>query len=329
MKSFAHLAWTIPAAALLALPVACGGGGGGGGDTPTAASADQVGQAVLVATSAIDAATSATETATATIGTASVAPASVSASAMNMGGMFGSGDFTGMMSGMGSLDLPATTCGESGTVAAHMQWTNLNTDTLCVDGLTSTLTLSDCVPETGQALQGQMGMTFTGSTCDPTAIAMNFSGATVTVPDGTVSGDFTMAIGGMMFAGDPAALDINGATLTFNGPMQIAGSGFGTVAMDMDHLAYHFDDTTQSGDVNGTLTVHCNGLAFPMTMSTDPNGLTLDADGNVVAGHMTVTAEGTAHTVTFNADGSIDVTPDGGTTVHMADPAAAEFCNLP
>ena len=105
MKSFAHLAWTIPAAALLALPVACGGGGGGGGDTPNAASADQVGQAVLVATSAIDAATSATETATATIGTASVAPASVSASAMNMGGMFGSGDFTGMMSGMGSLEV--------------------------------------------------------------------------------------------------------------------------------------------------------------------------------------------------------------------------------
>jgi len=122
--------------------------------------------------------------------------------------------------------------------------------------------------------------------------------------------------------------DINGATLTFDGRMQMGGAGFGTVSMDMDRLAYHFDDATHTADVNGTLAVHCNHQAFPMTMVTDANGLTLDADGNVVAGHMTVTAEGTTHTVTFNADGSIDVTPTGGEPVHLVEPAASDFCDL-
>jgi len=48
----------------------------------------------------------------------------------------------------------------------------------------------------------------------------------------------------------------------------------------------------------------------------------------VVGGHMTVTAEGTAHQVTFNADGSIDVTPAAGEPVHLAVPAAGDFCAL-
>ena len=192
------------------------------------------------------------------VGTASVAPASVNASAMNMGGMMGSGSFTGVGPGMGSLDVPAVGCDESGTVSAHMQWTDLDPETLCVDGLSSTLSLSHCGPAAGQSLQGQMGMAVTDSTCDPTAIGMDFSGATVTVPEGTLSGDFTMNMTGMMFAGDPTAFDINGATLTFDGRMQMAGAGFGTVSMDMDRLAYHFDDATHTADVNGSLTVHCN-----------------------------------------------------------------------
>jgi hypothetical protein len=329
MKSFARLGWTIPAAALLALPLACGGGGGGGdSETTVAASSTQVGQAVLVAGAAIEAATLANDTASGVVGTASVAPASVNASAMDMGGMFGAGDFSGIGPGMGSFDLEPVACDGSGTVAAHMQWADLHTDTMCIDGLMSTLTLDNCVPMTGQLMDGQMGLSFIGSTCEPTAIGMTFSGATVTVPEGTLSGNFTMDITGMMFAGDPATGDITGATVTFDGRMHMAGSGFGSVTMDMDQLAYHFSDPTHTADVNGILTVHCNDQAFPMAMVTDANGLTLDAEGNLVGGHMTVTSEGTTHTVEFNPDGSIDVTPEGGTMVHLTAPEPMEFCDL-
>jgi len=328
MKRILHitprLLATLP---LLGLAMACGGGGGGG-DTTVAASSTQVGQAVLVASAAIDGATAATDTAAGVVGTSSVASASVGAAAMDMGGVMGAGHFTGMGPGKGSLDLEPVTCGESGTVGAHMQWSGLDTATLCADGLTANLDLSQCAPTADQSMTGMMRMDFAGNSCDPTTITMDFSGATVTIPDGTLSGNFTMAMTGMMFVGDPTALDISGATVTFDGPMHMAGSGFGTIDMDMDHLAFHYDDAAHTGDLNGTLTVHCNGEAFPMTMATDADGLSLDADGNVVAGHMTVTSQGTTHQVTFNADGSIDVTPAAGEPVHLAAPAAGDFCAL-
>jgi hypothetical protein len=334
MKAFAHLVWTILAAALLALPLACGGGGGGDGDTTVAASSTQVGQAVLVAAAAIDATGTAIDTGTGAVTGSSLPASGVAAAAMGMGGVTPSmhGHFADMGGGSGDLDLVPTDCDgvDSGTVATHMRWANLNPETLCVDGLTSTFTLDDCTPATGQSMDGQMGMTFTGSTCGPSAIGMDFSGITVTAPDGTLSGNFTMTMTGMMFAGDPAELDITAATFTFDRRMQMAGTGFGTVDMDMDGLAFHFNDATATGDLNGTLTVRCNGQAFPMTMATDANGLTLDADGNVVAGHMIVTSEGTTHTVTFNRDGSIDVAA-GGERVHLADladPEAGDFCAL-
>jgi hypothetical protein len=323
MKSFARLGWTIPAAALLALPLACGGGGGGDGETTVAASSTQVGQAVLVAASAIDAADAAIDT-----GGSAVASSSVHSSAMGGGMLSGSASFAGMGMGPGHLDVGASSCDGSGTVATHMEWSDLNPDTLCVGGLDATFTLDDCASDAGDTMHGQMGMTFTGSTCDPQQIGMDFSGVTVDTPEGMLSGDFAMTMSGMMFAGDPTAFDINGATITFDGRMQMAGAGFGTVSMDMDQLAYRFDDATHTADVNGTLTVHCNDQAFPMTMVTDASGLTLDADGNVVAGHMMVTTDGTSHTVTFNGDGSIDVTPTGGAPVHMTEPAASDFCDL-
>ncbi|OIP66797.1 MAG: hypothetical protein AUK30_01640 [Nitrospirae bacterium CG2_30_70_394] len=244
--------------------------------------------------------------------------------------MISAGHFTGMGPGMGSIDLDPTSCDgvDSGTLATHMQWSDLDPATLCVEGLDAILTFNNCAPAAGQSMHGQMGMAISGSNCDPTAITMDFSGVTVTVPDGTLSGDFTLGMSGMAFAGDPANLDITAATLTLNGRMEMAWSGFGTLDMGMDHLIVHFDDATSTGDLNGTLTVHCNGQAFPMILATDTNGLTYDADGNTVGGHMTVTAEGTPHQVTFNADGSLDVTPAGGTPVHFAEPAATEFCAL-
>ncbi|NCP95656.1 MAG: hypothetical protein GW824_03300, partial [Deltaproteobacteria bacterium] len=78
----------------------------------------------------------------------------------------------------------------------------------------------------------------------------------------------------MTFAGDPTEFAITEATLTFDGRMEMVGSGFGTLDMGMDHLVVHFDDATSTGDLNGTLTVHCNGQAFPMILATDTNGLT-------------------------------------------------------
>jgi len=330
MKSFAHLGWTVPAAALLSL--ACGGGGGGGGDTTVAASSTQVAQAVLVAAAAIDAAGTAIDTGTGAVTGSSLPASSVAAAAMGMGGVMPSAHqhFAGMGGGAGQLDLDPTSCdgSGSGTVAAHMQWMDLNPDTLCVDGLDATLTLDNCTAATGQTMHGQMGMLFTGSTCDPQQLAMDFSGVTVGTPTGTLSGDFMMTMTGLMFTGDPAELDISEATATLDGHMQMVGTGFGTVDMDMDHLAFHFDDAASTGDINGTLTVRCDGQAFPMEMATNANGLTLDADGNVVGGHMTVTSQGAAHQVTFNADGSVDVTPAAGEPVHLAAPAAGDFCTL-
>jgi hypothetical protein len=131
---------------------------------------------------------------------------------------------------------------------------------------------------------------------------------------------------GMTFAGDSADFDITAATITFDGRMQMASTGFGTVDMDMDRFAFHEDDAT--ADLNGTLTVRCNDQAFPMTFTTDPNGLTLDAAGDVVAGHMTVTSEGTTHQVTFNADESIDVTSAGGDPVNLTESVGKDFCAL-
>lgn len=321
---------TLPATALLALPLACGGGGGGG-DTTTAASTTQVGQAVLVATATIDAAGAASDTGAGAVTASSVAP--VQATAMGMGGVTPSAHshFAGMSGGSGQLNLDPATCdgADSGTVATQMQWTDLDPETLCVDDLAATLTLDNCAPTPDQSMHGMMGMSIAGSTCDPTAIDMNFSEMSVTTPDGTVSGDFTVSMGDMMFAGDPANLDITGATVTLDGPMQMAGATFDTVDMEMDRLAFHFDDTNRTGDLNGALTVRCNGQAFPMTFATDANGLTLDADGNVTGGQMTVTAEGTAHQVAFNSDGSVDVTPTDGTTVHLDGPVSQDFCGLP
>jgi len=215
-----------------------------------------------------------------------------------------------------------------------MKWTDLQADTtdpttLCAENLDATLHFDNCAPTTDVSMHGAMGMSFTGTTCDPTAIDMDFSGVTVTTPDGTVSGDFTLSMGDMMFVGDPTNLDISEATVTLDGAMRMADdTTFGTVDMTMDNLAFHFDDTANTGDLNGALTVRCNGQAFPMTMATDPDGLTLDGDGNVTGGQMTVTAEGTAHQVTFNSDGSIDVTPTGGTTVHLDGPTSQDFCDL-
>jgi len=246
------------------------------------------------------------------------------------GGMMG-GHFADFGPGKGSLDLDPTTCdgADSGTVATHMQWNDLDTTTGCIDGLDTTMDFNQCAPTADQSMHGSMGMSIAGSTCDPTAIDMDFSGVTVTTPDGTVSGDFTLSMGDMMFAGDPANLDISEATMTLGGTMRMADdTTFGTVDMTMDNLAFHSDDTTNTGDLNGALTVRCNGQAFPMTMTTDPGSLTLDADGNVIGGHMTVTSEGTAHQVTFNGDGSIDVTPTGGTTVHLDAPVSQDFCDL-
>ena len=332
MKAFAHLGWTILAAALLALPLACGGGGGGDGDTTVAASSTQVAQALLVTAAAIDATGTAIDTGTGAVTGSSLPASGVAAAAMGMGGVTPSmhGHFAGMDSGSGDLVLDPTSCDgvDSGTVATHMRWSDLDPATLCVDDLNATLDLDDCTPATGQSMDGQMGMTFTGSTCNPSAIAMDFSDVVVTVPDGTLSGDFTMAMTGMMFAGDPAELDLSAATFTFDGRMQMEDSGFGTVDMDMDGLAFHFDDATATGDLNGTLTVRCNGQAFPMTMATDAPGLTLDADGNVVGGHMTVTSQGTTHAVTFNSDGSIGVTAAGGDPVDLAEPKGEDFCAL-
>lgn len=334
MKSFAHLGWTIPAAALLALPLACGGGGGGGGETTVAASSTQVGQAVLVAAAAIGATGTARDTGTGAVTGSSLSDSSVAAAAMGMGGVTPSahGHFSGMESGMGSLDLAAASCdgSGSGTVATHMEWADLDPATLCVDGLNATFSLDNCTVAPGETVHGEMGMSFTGSTCEPTAMAMDFSDVTVTVPDGTLSGDFTMTMTDMMFAGDPAELNLSAATATLDGRMQMVGTGFGTVAMDMDSFAFHFDDATATatGDINGTMTVRCNDQAFPMTIATDTNGLTLDVDGDVVGGHMRVTAGGTAHTVTFNSDGSLDVTPSGGQPVHRTGPATTDFCDL-
>jgi hypothetical protein len=182
------------------MPIACGGGGGGGGgdgETTVAASSTQVGQAVLVAASAIDATGAAIDTGTGAVSGSSVATSSVEAAAMGTGGVMPSAHehFAGMGSGMGSLNLAAESCdgSGSGTVATHMEWTDLNPDTLCVDGLDATFSLDDCT---------------------------------------------------------------------------------------------------------------------------------------VAAGHMTVTSEGTNHTVTFNADGSIDVAPTGGEPVHLAGPAVTDFCDL-
>jgi len=132
-----------------------------------------------------------------------------------------------------------------------------------------------------------------------------------------------------MFSGDPTNLDITEATMTLNGTMQMVDpTTFGTVDMEMDGLAFHFDDAANTGDLNGDLTVRCSGRVFPMTMTTAAGGLTLDGDGNVIGGQMTVTAEGTAHQVTFNADGSLDITPTGGTTVHLDGPASQDFCDI-
>jgi len=315
MKRILHIATPLLATLpFLTLSVACGGGGGGGDEAVVAASSTQVAQAVLVASAAITSATGAAATSTGSVTTSSVASASVHGAAMAMG--------------PGTFDLPTTDCGTSGTMAMHAQWTDLNETTSCVDGLVATLDFAQCADAAAEPLDGTLGMTVGGSSCNPTAITMDFSGVTVTVPDGTLSGDFTLGMSGMAFAGDPANLDITAATLTLNGRMEMAGSGFGTLDMGMDHLVVHFDDATSTGDLNGTLTVHCNGQAFPMILATDTNGLTYDADGNTVGGHMTVTAEGTPHQVTFNADGSLDVTPAGGTPVHFAEPAATEFCAL-
>ena len=271
----------LAALPLLALPLACGGGGGGSSETTVAASSTQVGQAVLVASAAITSATGAAATSTGSVTTSSVASASVHGAAMAMG--------------PGTFDLPTTDCGTSGTMAMHAQWTDLNETTSCVDGLVATLDFAQCADAAAEPLDGTLGMTVGGSSCNPTAITMDFSGVTVTVPDGTLSGDFTMGMGNMTFAGDPTEFDITEATLTFDGRMEMVGSGFGTLDMGMDHLVVHFDDATSTGDLNGTLTVHCNGQAFPMILATDTNGLTYDADGNTVGGHMTVTAEGTPH----------------------------------
>ncbi len=314
----------LPAAALLALPLACGGGGGGGGATTAAASSAQVAQAVLVATASINGVSAASDTSTGGVTTSSVAATSVRAAAMGDGMMGSSGT---MDMGRGSFSLHDTSCGETGTVDMDASWSASDSTTGCVDGLKATLDFNQCADTADQSMHGTMGMTIAGTTCDPTAIDMDFSGVTVTTPDGTLSGDFTVGMGNMTFNGDPADFDITAATMTLNGRMQMAGSGFPTVDMEMDHLAFHFDDTTNTGDINGTLTVRCSGQAYPMTMATEPGGLTLDGDGNVVSGQMTVTAEGTAHQVTFSSDGSVDVTPAGGTTVHLDGPVSQDFCD--
>lgn len=333
MKSYEQLGWAIPVAALLSLPLACGGGGGGGGgdgETTVAASSTQVGQAVLVAMSAIDATGTAIETGTGAVSGSSLSSSSVEAAAMGMRDVMPSAHehFRGMGSGPGQLDLTDAGCRDAGFVDTHMEWMDLDPDTLCVDDLDATFMLDDCTVAAGQTMHGQMGMTFTGATCDPERIAMDFSAVTVDTPDGTLSGAFTMILTGMMVAGDPAELDISGAVATLDGRMQMVGSGLGAVTMDMDHLAFHFDDATATGDLNGTLTVHCSDQAFPMSMATDANGLALDAEGNVVAGHMTVTSGGTTHTVVFQSAGSIDVAPAGEEPIHLTEPAANDFCNL-
>jgi len=237
---------------------------------------------------------------------------------------------TTMDMGRGSFTLNDTSCGATGTMDMQASWTAADSATGCVDGLSATLGFNQCADTAGEPIDGTMGMAISGSTCDhPTAIDMDFSKITVTTPDGTVSGSFTMGMTGMTFVGDPTNLDITEATMTLDGSMQMVdATSFGTVDMTMDNLAFHFDDTHNTGDLNGALTVRCNGQAFPMTMATDPDGLTLDGDGNVTGGHMTVTSEGTANQVAFNSDGSVDVTPTGGTTVHLDGPTSQDFCDL-
>jgi len=330
MKPIFHILTVLAAVSFLTLSVACGGGGGGGGDATVAASSTQVAQAVLVMGTAIDATGTAIDTGTGVVTGASLPGSSVEAAAMGMGGVTPAvhGHFGGMGGGPGQLDLTDMTCDQSGTFDTQMQWTDLDPQTLCVDALAATLDLNDCAWIAGRTMHGQMGMTFTGSTCQPGQIAMDFSGVTVDTPAGTLSGNFMMTMTGLMFTGDPAELDITEATATLDGRMQMTGTGFGTVDMNMDGLAFHFDDAASTGDINGTLTVRCDGQVFPMEMATNANGLTLDADGNIVGGHMTVTSQATAHQVTFNADGSVDVTPAAGEPVHLAAPAAGDFCAL-
>jgi hypothetical protein len=65
-----------------------------------------------------------------------------------------------------------------------------------------------------------------------------------------------------------------------------------------------------------------------MTLATGVGGLTLGADGNVIAGHMTVTSQGISHSVMFHSDGSVDITPTGGEPTHLTEPAANDYCNL-
>ncbi len=316
---------TLPAAALLALPLACGGGGGGSSTTTTTASAEQVGQAVLVVAASLNGVIAASDTSTGGVTTSSVTPSSIRTAAMG-GGMMGSST---MGMGPGTFDLNGTSCGAAGTMDMHATWSDADATTGCVDSLKATLDFNQCADTAAEPLSGTMGMTITGTTCDPTAIDMDFSGMSITTPDGTLTGDFTLVMMDMMLAGDPTNLDITEATMTLDGTMQmIDATTFGTVDMTMDNLAFHFDDTAGTGDLNGTLTVRCDGRTYPMTMATDPDGLTLDADGNVTGGQMSVTAEGTTHQVTFNTDGSVDVTPTGGTQVHLDGPVAKDFCEI-
>jgi hypothetical protein len=305
MERSPKMLWLLPALGVAVVALACGGGGGGDGEETVAASSTQVAQALLVFGASLDAAFTAVEAGSDVVFTSSV-----------------------RASAAGRLDLDPKSCEGSGSADALMEWADADPDTECLEWLTIALDFTQCAPTPTQTMDGRMEMSFTGSTCEPSSVAMDFSDVAVTIPEGTVSGDFTMTTTGMTFAGDPADFDVTAATFTFDGRMQMAGSGFGTVDMDMDGLAFHFDDATATGDLNGTLTVRCNGQAFPMTMATDAPGLTLDADGNVVGGHMTVTSQGTTHAVTFNSDGSIGVTAAGGDPVDLAEPKGEDFCAL-
>jgi len=323
MERSPKMLWLLPALGVAVVTMACGGGGGGDGEETVAASSTQVAQALLVFGASLEAAFTAVEA-----GSDVVFTSSVRASAMGAGMMGGGAAVTAMGIGPGHLDLDPKSCEGSGSADALMEWADADPDTECLEGLTIALDFAQCAPTPTQTMDGRMEMSFTGSTCDPSSVAMDFSDVAVTIPEGTVSGDFTMTMTGMTFAGDPADFDITAATITFDGRMQMekVGSDFGTVDMDMDRFAFHEDDAT--GDLNGTLTVRCSGRAFPMTFTTDPNGLTLDAAGDVVGGQVIVTSEGTTHQVTFNADESIDVTSAGGAPVHLAEPVAEDFCAL-
>lgn len=323
MKRSTKMLWRFSVLGVAVLALACGGGGGGGGEETVAASSAQVGQALTVFDASVNGAFTAFDA-----GTSAAFTSSVRASAM-AGAMTTSGAaVVAMGMGPGHLDLDPASCDGSGSVATHMQWTDFDPDTECFDGMSLTLDFAQCKPATDQSLHGQMAMSFGGSTCDPTSVAVDFSDVAMTVPEGTVSGDFTMAMTGMAFVGDPVDFNVSAGTMTFDGRMKMVGSGFGTMDMDMDRVAFHFDDATASGDLNGTLTVRCGGKAFPMTFTTEAGALTVDAEGGVIGGHMTVTSHGTTHHVTFNSDDSIDITSSDGEPVHATVPVAADFCTL-